>query len=168
LREAGEFKKSYLAIVRGYAPESGHIDHPLNEELDKYTDTKARLNNPPKEAQTDFKRIATVELPLAIDKYPQSRYSLVQCFPYTGRKHQIRRHMKHISHPIIGDAKHGKGNHNRYFKEHFDAGRLLLHANQISFPHPVSKQQLTIDATIDEVFKQLFARFEWGEQARYL
>jgi tRNA pseudouridine65 synthase len=161
LMQAGKFKKSYLAIVRGFAPESGHIDHPLKEELDKYTDAKARLNNPAKEAQTDYKCLAQVELPIAIDNYPQSRFSLVRCFPHTGRKHQIRRHLKHISHPIIGDAKHGKGKYNRYFAEHFGAGRLLLHANQLTFPHPLTGDKISVTAPLDSIFIDLFKRFEW-------
>jgi tRNA pseudouridine65 synthase len=161
LMEAGQFKKYYLAIVRGYAPDSGHIDHPLKEELDKYTDAKARLNNPAKEAVTDFTCLAKVELPIAIDRYPTSRYSLLQCSPHTGRKHQIRRHLKHISHPIIGDAKHGKGNHNRYFRDHLGAGRLLLHANHIQLPHPVTNTPLSINADFDTTLQNLFANFGW-------
>ena len=90
-------------------PESGLIDHPLKEKLDKIADRKARRNKPAQVAVTEYHRLATVELPIAIDRYPCSRYSLVEAKPGTGRKHQIRRHMKHISHPIIGDAKHGKG-----------------------------------------------------------
>lgn len=153
--------KLYHAVVRGFAPEQGHIDHALIEELDKYTDQKARQNKPAQSAQTDYRRLATVELPVAIEGYPQSRYSLVECTPHTGRKHQIRRHMKHINHPIIGDAKHGRGRHNRYFKEHLQAGRLLLHASQLQLPHPRTGQPLTFNAPIDETLQQLFERFDW-------
>lgn len=156
-----QIRKQYIAVVRGYAPESGIIDHALKEELDKYTDKKARLNNPPKEAVTHFQRLATVELDVEIERYPQSRYSLVQCQPHTGRKHQIRRHMKHISHPIIGDAKHGKGVHNRYFKQHLNAGRLLLHAAQLTFTHPISEQAITLNAPIGDTLQQLLERFNW-------
>ena len=73
------------------------------------TDRKARANKPAQEAITEFTRLGTVEIPVMIDRYPQSRYSLIEARPGTGRKHQIRRHMKHIAHPVIGDAKHGKG-----------------------------------------------------------
>lgn len=159
--EQQQVNKLYHAVVRGYAPEQGHIDHALVEELDKYTDKKARQNKPAQEAQTDYRRLATIELPVAIEGYPQSRYSLVECTPQTGRKHQIRRHMKHINHPIIGDAKHGRGRHNRYFKETLHAGRLLLHASQLQLPHPVSGALLSLNAPIDQTLQQLLARFDW-------
>jgi tRNA pseudouridine65 synthase len=158
-----QIQKQYLAVVRGYAPEQGHIDHALKEELDKYTDKKARENKPPQEAQTDFQRLATIELPVEIERYPQSRYSMVLCQPKTGRKHQIRRHMKHISHPIIGDAKHGKGIHNRYFKEHLEAGRLLLHAAEMTITHPVHGAPITLTAPLDATMSNLLQRFEWLE-----
>lgn len=159
--ESHNVKKTYLAVVRGFAPESGIIKHALKEELDKMTDRKARLNKPAQEASTEFQRLATVELAVAIDRYPQSRYSLVEARPLTGRKHQIRRHMKHIAHPIIGDAKHGKGNHNRYFATHFGADRLLLACTQMEVLHPVSKESLVFRAMLDERFSDLMTRFGW-------
>ncbi|MRI31391.1 tRNA pseudouridine(65) synthase TruC [Endozoicomonas sp. OPT23] len=162
--EENTVKKSYLAVVRGYAPESGFIDHALKEELDKIADKKARQDKPAQEAQSEFKRLAIVELPIAIERYPQSRYSLVEVRPKTGRKHQVRRHMKHIAHPIIGDAKHGKGVHNRYFAEHFDAGRLLLHCQSMSLEHPVTGEPMTFTAPLDEVMVNLFGRFGWQDQ----
>ncbi|WP_062269065.1 tRNA pseudouridine(65) synthase TruC [Endozoicomonas arenosclerae] len=161
--EEGLVKKTYLAVVRGYAPESGVIDHPLKEELDKMTDRKARQDKPAQEAVTAYERLATVELPLAIERYPTSRYSLVKAWPKTGRKHQIRRHMKHIAHPIIGDAKHGKGVHNRYFAEHFAAGRLLLACTEMEITHPVSGERLVLSAPLDSVFTHLIHRFGWEE-----
>ena len=162
--EENRVKKSYLAVVRGYAPESGVIDHALKEELDKIADKKARQDKPAQEAISEFKRLATVELPVAIERYPQSRYSLVEVEPKTGRKHQVRRHMKHIAHPIIGDAKHGKGIHNRYFAQHFDAGRLLLHCQSMTIEHPITGEQLELRAPLDDVFINLFERFGWSNQ----
>ncbi|WP_066013440.1 tRNA pseudouridine(65) synthase TruC [Endozoicomonas atrinae] len=159
--QEGLVSKTYLAIVRGYAPESGVIDHPLKEKLDKITDRKARKDKPAQEAITDYRRLATIELPIAIDRYPCSRYSLVEAKPRTGRKHQIRRHMKHIAHPIIGDAKHGKGNHNRYFAENFDADRLLLHCSKMEMDHPVTGKPISFYASMDIVFDQLLERFGW-------
>ncbi|OED48067.1 pseudouridylate synthase [Endozoicomonas sp. (ex Bugula neritina AB1)] len=155
--------KRYRAVVRGYSPESGAIDHGLKEELDKIADKKARQDKPAQEAVTEYKRLATVELPVTIDRYPQSRYSLVEAIPKTGRKHQIRRHMKHISHPIIGDAKHGKGVHNRYFRNHFNAGRLLLHCSEMHVEHPASGVLLEFKASMDDTFIQLFRRFGWDQ-----
>lgn len=155
-----ELQKTYLAIVRGVAPEYLLLDYPLTEEQDKYTDQKARTTEA-KPAITEFFRLAQVSLPYAIDKYPESRYSLVKCLPKTGRKHQIRRHLKHISHPIIGDAKHGKGNHNRFFQNTFDSNRLLLAATELQFTHPIINTPIRLTAPLDQTMTQLIDRFGW-------
>jgi tRNA pseudouridine65 synthase len=86
---------------------------------------------------------------------------LVKCLPKTGRKHQIRRHLKHISHPIIGDAKHGKGNHNRFFQNTFNSNRLLLAATELHFTHPVFNTPLTLTAALDQTMKRLIDQFGW-------
>ena len=161
--QGGKVEKTYLAVVRGITPEAGVIDHALKEKHDKMTDKKARKDKPAQDAISEYRRLATVELPVQIDRYPQSRYSLVEVKPKTGRKHQVRRHMKHIAHPVIGDAKHGKGNHNRYFAEHMNAGRLLLACTDMRFQHPVSGEPLCIKAPLDHVFNELMARFGWSD-----
>lgn len=153
--------KTYLAICRGHAPAAGAIDHPLKEELDKLSDRKARQDKPAQAALTDYRCLATATLPVAIDRYPESRFSLIECRPHTGRKHQIRRHLKHINHPIIGDAKHGKGNYNRYFKQQLNAGRLLLSATETRFPHPYKDSEITVTAPLDSIFRRLLVHFEW-------
>lgn len=153
-------QKIYVAIVRGIAPEHLLLDYPLTEELDKYTDQKARTPEA-KTAITEFFRLADIALPYAVDKYPESRYSLVKCLPHTGRKHQIRRHLKHISHPIIGDAKHGKGNHNRFFQQTFNAQRLLLAATELCFTHPILHTHVKLVAPLDHTMTQLIQRFDW-------
>ncbi|WP_221800598.1 tRNA pseudouridine(65) synthase TruC [Oceanobacter mangrovi] len=157
-----DIEKRYLAIVRGYMPEELHLDYAMRPPVDKYA--KNEVEKPPQEAITDFVRLATVELDVEIDKYPQSRYSLVEALPKTGRKHQIRRHLKHLSHPIIGDARYGKGRHSRYFRDHLDAGRLLLHAWQLSMQHPVTAETLTFTASMDDVWLRLIDRFDWKAQ----
>lgn len=153
-------QKTYLAIVRGVAPDYLQLDYPLVEELDKYTDKNARTPEP-KPAVTEFFKLADITLPYSVDKYPESRYSLVKCIPYTGRKHQIRRHLKHISHPIIGDAKHGKGNHNRFFQQTFGAHRLLLAATELKFIHPITQTEVILTAPLDNTMSQLIRRFGW-------
>jgi tRNA pseudouridine65 synthase len=157
-----QVSKRYVAIVRGYMPEWTELDKPLVPPVDKYA--RHERIKPAQEARTDFRCLAQVELPIEVDKYPQSRYSLVEALPHTGRKHQIRRHLKHLSHPIIGDARYGKGRHSRYFRDHFDAGRLLLHAWQLSFQHPLSDETITIEAPLDRTWQQLIARFGWQAQ----
>ncbi|RYZ98072.1 MAG: pseudouridylate synthase, partial [Moraxellaceae bacterium] len=153
-------EKTYVAIVRGVVPQYLLLDYPLAEELDKYTDKNAQAPEP-KSAITEFFRLADVVLPYTVDKYPESRYSLVKCLPKTGRKHQLRRHLKHISHPIIGDAKHGKGNHNRFFQQTFGAHRLLLSATELAFVHPILKTELKLIAPLDDTMSMLVKRFGW-------
>lgn len=153
-----EMAKSYLAVVRGYCPASGTIDHPLREQ----DQPPGRPEAPAQAALTQYRCLNQVELPIAIETYPSSRYSLVRLRPHTGRRHQLRRHMKHISHPIIGDAKHGRGRHNRYFAEHFSCPRLLLHAESLQFEHPLSGENLAITAPLDQDFRGLLQRFGWS------
>ena len=106
-------------------------------------------------------RIKTIEIDAEIDRYPQSRFSWVEAKPNQGRTHQIRRHLKHLSHPIIGDARYGKGKYNRYFAEHLDAGRLLLHAHQLTIQHPINHQNLTFTANLEGHMAALFKSFNW-------
>ena len=154
--------KEYLALVRGWTPEQLFIDYPLKEELDKIADKFATVDKPAQEAQTQLQRLQTVELPYAVSaKHPTSRYSLVRLMPHTGRKHQLRRHMAHIFHPIVGDTKHGDGRHNRFFREHFGCERLLLVARTLSFTHPVLKVPMRIQAPLGQDVLRLFAELGW-------
>jgi tRNA pseudouridine65 synthase len=69
--------------------------------------------------------------------------------------------MKHIFHPIVGDTKHGRGEHNQLFREKFNAHRLLLHSTRVTFTHPIEKIEVTIEAPLDKVFHKLFEEFNW-------
>ena len=102
-------KKEYIAIVRGYTEEKGVIEHPLKQMLDSKVEKERGITKEEQEAETEYERIATVELDFAVGRYTTARYSLVRLRPKTGRKHQLRRHMKHIHHHMIGDTKHGRG-----------------------------------------------------------
>lgn len=154
---AGEVSKTYLAVVRGWTPESGTIDHPLKDEPED-----RRLHGteqPVRDALTHYRRLATTEIPVEIERYPTSRYSLVELYPKTGRKHQLRRHMKHINHPIIGDANHGRGRHNRYFAERFGQGRLMLAATELALTHPVTGEELVLKAPPEQSFMDVLSIF---------
>ena len=155
--------KEYIAIVRGYMEESGHIDHPLKQMLDTKAQKEKGITKDEQEAQTEYERLATVELPYPVSRYPVARYSLVKLLPKSGRKHQLRRHMKHIFHPIVGDTKHGRGEHNKLFREKFNCHRLLLHADKMVFVHPVTKKELIIIASLEQVFEDLFKIFGWNK-----
>ncbi len=155
--------KSYLAVVRGVPEENGVIDHPLAEEPDRLQHGQPQTAGAPQEAVTGFQRLATVELPFAVGRYPASRYSLLAATPLTGRRHQLRRHLKHLFHPIIGDTNYGEGRHNRLFRDEFHCQRLLLHAAEISFPHPTTNEMLMIAAPLDESYALLLDRLGWWQ-----
>lgn len=154
---AGEVAKTYLAMVRGWPPGHGEIDHPLREEPE---DRRIKgVEQPVRAAFTHYRTLATTEIPVKIEKYPTSRYAVVELCPKTGRKHQLRRHMKHINHPIIGDANHGRGRHNRYFADRFGQGRLMLAATAMAFRHPVSGEPLALRAPPEESFLEVLSVF---------
>ncbi|ENO87495.1 pseudouridine synthase [Thauera linaloolentis] len=114
-------------------------------------------------ALTRFRRLATAELPHAVDRYPTSRYALVELFPETGRRHQLRRHLKHISHPIIGDATYGKGRHNRLFQQLFGCRRLLLACTRLGLKHPVTGAPLALQARPGEDFREVIEALGWHD-----
>ncbi|VEB42842.1 tRNA pseudouridine synthase C [Chromobacterium violaceum] len=98
------------------------------------------METAPQPAVTDYRTLARVELPIMVERYPTSRYSLLELEPQTGRKHQLRRHLKHIAHPIIGDSTHGKGRHNRMFADQLDCRRMLLACVEMRLTHPITGQ----------------------------
>jgi len=127
----GTTSKRYLALTRGHPPERGLIDTPVPR-----APGEERVP-----AQTEYVRIGTFE-----------RYALVMALPKTGRLHQIRRHLKHISCPLIGDVRYGKGEHNRWFREHYALSRLALHAAALRFAHPVTGLLVTVRAPLTGSF----------------
>lgn len=146
--------KQYLAVVRGWPePDEGVIDYPL---------PGSRDSGPRREAQTAYQRVATVEVPIALGRYPQQRYALVLAEPRTGRFRQIRKHMAHLRHPIIGDCQHGRSDHNRLFKQYFSCHRMLLHAWRLRFAHPVTGTPMQVEAPLDAAYAALLARFGWS------
>jgi tRNA pseudouridine65 synthase len=127
--EAQRTRKRYIAMVRGWPAEASAVDHALRPD-DAPAEALAQS------AQTDFKRLATLQLDVPVDRYPHTRAALVEAVPHTGRRHQIRRHLKHLAHPIIGDATHGKGAHNRWWAQRLGLQRLWLHALTLQVSHP--------------------------------
>lgn len=143
--EEGRVDKRYLALVRGWpAPvgQGGCIDHPLARDPERPS-----AGQPHREAVTHWTCLAHHEWPLAVDaRHATARYALVQAQPLTGRRHQIRRHFKHIGHPLIGDSTHGKGPHNRAVAAWLGESRLWLHAMALTLPHPQDGVPLTVIA----------------------
>jgi tRNA pseudouridine65 synthase len=153
--------KRYLAVVRGWTDERGTIDYPLRETRDPTTDALARSGKPVQPAITAFARLATAELPFPVGRYASARYSLLEIVPHTGRRHQIRRHLDHVAHPVIGDTTHGDGRHNAFFRARLDCSRLLLHASSIAFEHPLTGDRLEIRAPVDDAYSRAVAALGW-------
>lgn len=130
--EAGTVHKNYLALVRGWPAEAGEIDYPLARDPELPSAGQTRLP-----AVTRWQRLQCFDWPFSVDgRHPTSRYALVQAEPVTGRRHQIRRHFKHIAHPLVGDATHGKGAHNRAVAAWLGLDRLWLHAQTLQIERP--------------------------------
>jgi len=136
--------KRYLALTRGHPPEHGLIDHPIPR-----APGEERVP-----AQTEYFRIGTFE-----------RYALVVAIPKTGRLHQIRRHLKHLSCPLIGDVRYGKGEHNRLFRERYALDRLALHAAALRFVHPSTGRQITVRAPLLGCFADCLAQLSLRDAA---
>ncbi len=159
--ENHQIQKRYHAVTRGWLEDEAVLDYPLVEELDKIADKKATQNKDPQPAVTHYRGMATVEMPVPVGRYPTARYSLVELEPKTGRKHQLRRHMSHLRHPMIGDSKHGDLRQNRGAAEHFGCERLMLHASQLSLNHPVTGEPLCLRASLDDTWMQMMSQFGW-------
>lgn len=159
---AHTIQKTYIGVGRGYVDDEGLIDHALKEKLDKISDKDASKFKEAQEAITEFRRLAKVELNASVGRYDKTRYSLVELKPKTGRKHQLRRHMKHINHHLLGDTKYGRGEHNKFVREQYDMNRLLLHARSLEVEHPYSKEKLILEASLDETFSRILKEFGWS------
>lgn len=158
-----EMEKTYHAVVRGWIEQGDVLDYPLKVELDKIADKFADQDKEAQEAITAYQPLAKVEVAHSTGRFPTSRYSLIEMKPKTGRKHQLRRHMHHLSHPIVGDTTHGDGRHNRLYREHYDCHRLLLHASMLEFVHPFNGKKLRLEANFDSTWQRLFSEFGWKQ-----
>jgi tRNA pseudouridine65 synthase len=148
----GDVGKDYLAICRGWPAEDAFtVDHDLDGGPGKPVK---------KPATTHFQKLLTGELPVPSNGFPTSRYALLRCQPQTGRFRQIRRHLKHVFHHLIGDTSHGDGRHNRTFRMH-GVHRMLLHAQRLSFPHPQDGRRIEVQAPLDVEFRKAFALLGW-------
>jgi len=159
----GTLRKTYRAVVRGWPQPEGDIDHPLRRLPDDLRGHRPLRSATPESASperievqtalTHYRTLAHYALPLPQGSFPQTRCALVELEPHTGRRHQLRRHMKHIAHPLIGDATHGKGPLNRAVAEVLGLQRLWLHALRLELKHPITGVPLCIEAPVGP---------EWG------
>ncbi len=173
--------KTYYALVRGHLTaqvgqgsipnksliksdfDQGFIDYPLKEKLDKLGDKGVNPDKPPQSARTCYQVKYQASLPISVGKFDSVRYSLVALQPITGRRHQLRRHLAHLRHPIIGDINYGDNKQNPFFIKHFGFKRLMLMAKSLEFEHPVSNQPIKISAPFDEQWQQVFNTFSWQD-----
>jgi len=159
-----ELTKTYYALVRGHlaiTEQNTLIDYALKEKLDKLGDKNVSRDKAPQAAQTHYQVIKQASLPIVLGRFDSVRYSLVKLQPITGRRHQIRRHLAHLRHPIIGDINYGDNKQNPFFIEHFGFKRLMLIAQSLSFIHPITEQKITINAEFDEQWQQVFNALAW-------
>lgn len=154
-------QKTYYALVRGYLLGSGTIDYPLKEKLDKLGDKNVSRLKEPQQAQTHYESIFTASLSVPVGKWDSVRYSLIKLKPRTGRRHQIRRHLAHLRHPIIGDINYGDNKQNPFFRDYFGFKRLMLHAQKLAFPHPISKEYISIEVEFDRQWHHVFKTLSW-------
>ncbi len=141
--EQSQMDKRYLALVRGWPrDDAGLIDHPLARDPELPS-----AGQPMLDAQTRWRVLQRAEWPITTDaRFPTTRMALLEAEPLQGRRHQIRRHLKHMAHPILGDATHGKGPLNRAVAAHLGVQRLWLHAQRLVLKHPVSGDMLRLEA----------------------
>ena len=140
----GRVTKTYRAIVRGYTEDELAIDYPLR-----------RDDGLLQEAFTRLKTLKRTELALPFGKHATSRYSLVELAPTTGRMHQLRKHMAHVFHPIIGDRPHGCNKQNKLFLDQFAMNTMLLHAHQLVFKHPTTNEPVVVTAPEQAEFTRM-------------
>ncbi|OOF69756.1 tRNA pseudouridine(65) synthase TruC [Rodentibacter caecimuris] len=154
-------RKSYLAVVRGYIQGEGVIDYPLKIQSDKIADKFSQQGKPPQEASTYYQSLKMIEMPYPAGRYQTARYSLLRLIPKTGRKHQLRRHLKHIFHPILGDTQYGDLHQNRALTTYTGCKRLFLHSETLQFVHPITTLDVHIRAPLDIEWQHLFHHFGW-------
>ena len=138
---SGLVRKRYLALVRGWPPAEGEIDYALARDPELPSAGQPRLP-----AVTRYRTRTRFEWPFPDGRHATSRYALVEVEPLSGRRHQIRRHFKHIAHPLVGDTTHGKGAHNRAVAQWLVATRLWLHATRIELPASARGPALVIES----------------------
>lgn len=142
--QEGGVQKRYLALVRGRPKEDqGVVDHPVPKAED----------GPRVPAVTAWRRLWSGDPSTSL----RAGLSLVEAEPKTGRLHQIRRHLKHLGHPLVGDVNYGRSEINRLFRDQYGLHRLALHAISLSLTHPVTGEPLCVRAPVPEDLARTFA-----------
>lgn len=158
---AHQVAKTYLGFVRGWPAVQGTVDHPLSRLEEDLPRTDRGVSTAAQPARTDWRRLARLEVASELGPHPTCRYALLELRPHTGRRHQLRRHLKHLSHPLIGDATYGKGVHNRWWAARLGMARLWLHAMRLQLPHPATGAALDLAAPPGPEWARLAGQAGW-------
>jgi 23S rRNA pseudouridine1911/1915/1917 synthase len=160
-------EKRYLAVVHGIPPEEFEVDAPMRKSTTSLVGLKMEVA--PKDAAdgypayTRFKRLEVC-----------GSYSLVECFPKTGRQHQIRVHLDQVGHPIVGDKLYGRPDEDsariydrKYLPRELEARLLLprhaLHAAGIRFTHPITGIKVEFSSGLPADLREFLDRAARGE-----
>lgn len=134
-------KRKYIALVSGVINHDvGEIDAPIGRDPSDRKKMCVTSTNS-KDAITHFR---------VLERYKNA--SLIECELETGRTHQIRVHMKYINHPVINDPVYGKSNHGEFGQ--------LLHAKEITFTHPTTKEVMTFSCEVPEEFNKILEEYK--------
>lgn len=136
-----KIKRKYIALVSGVINHDiGEIDAPIGRDPSDRKKMCVTSTNS-KDAITHFR---------VLERYKNA--SLIECELETGRTHQIRVHMKYINHPVINDPVYGKNNHGEFGQ--------LLHAKEITFTHPTTKEVMTFSCEVPEEFNKILEEYK--------
>lgn len=153
-----QVQKRYTALVRGHIRSAGMIDYSLVYQYDDYGDADKHQVHKRQTAVSEFFPQRCYTAPWGSGRYPQSRYTVLELSLWHGRKHQLRRHLAHFRHPIIGDTTHGDGKQNKAIRQHADFHELALSCTMIGFHHPITHRYMQVSAPVHTAFAGLLAR----------
>ena len=139
----GKVDKLYWAIVRGWIHEDSVLDYVLTND-----------EGVTQSAVTEVRPLHRTEIDFPFGGHQTSRYTLTSLLPKTGRFHQLRKHMAHLRHPIIGDRPHGCHKQNKLWKETWSMTDMMLHAKELHFQHPHTNNEIVIKAPLSDSFEK--------------
>ncbi|MEO9656358.1 pseudouridine synthase [Marinomonas sp.] len=141
--------KNYYCLVRGFCDTKGVIDYPLAKLNEIKGRSRFKIEGTEKEAITEYELVKRFQLPVPVSRYNSMRLSWLKVIPKQGRKHQIRRHFKHLLNPLVGDTRYGCRHINKACRELWTQDlRLMLHASQLTFEHPTSNESVSVAAPL--------------------
>lgn len=157
---SGHWRKRYMAVVRGWIENEVTVDHALKPPPDPYVRV---TKTEPQSALSVVTPVAKGSVPVPAAPYDETRLGLESVEIFTGRRHQIRRHLKFLAHPVIGDSTYGKGPLNRDIAAYFGVSRMYLHCARMALPHPVTGKMIDITAPAEAKFAHVLEAMGWQD-----